>query len=232
MSACRNILRAARQGSLSDLQMLLSTSPGSVNEQNSKKETAISLAVGSGFVDMVDYLMTTGANMQHISVGNDTLLHLAVRNKHANVIKRLLDAKIPVNAPNVQQMSALHLCAVSGDLDVFKMLLAHGSDLNQKARFDYTPLLLAVEYRHLHLIRYILQRGADMLVPVAMTNHPIQKILSEPAVMIIFQKERVWRRRRLAVWLGSGRAIPSSGHSPCIVQLLPAHLLKKVICYL
>lgn len=123
-----------------------------------------------------------------MSIGNDTLLHIAVRIAHVGLISRLLAAGLPVNASNSQNMAVIHISAINGNMDIFKLLLTHGANLNKRARFDYTALMFAVEYRHFELVEFILKKGADMGIPVGLKNHPIMKVFDEPALDFLWRK--------------------------------------------
>lgn len=85
-------------------------------------------------------------------------------------------------------MAVIHICAINGDMDTFMELLQYGADINVSARFDYTAVLFAVEYRHFEMVRFILSRGADMNIPAGLSNHPIQKLFYDPVLSEIWLK--------------------------------------------
>ena len=66
----------------------------------------------------------------------------------------LLDSRIGV--------SALHRAAIGGSVAVARLLLDHGAFVNQQAPLDgQTPLWDAVLYKHLPMVCFLLDRGAD-----------------------------------------------------------------------
>ena len=59
--------------------------------------------------------------------------------------------------------SPLHAASYGGDLDVVRLLLAHGVDINTTAGEDRrTPLSSAYDGRHLDVMRLLLEQGADV----------------------------------------------------------------------
>ena len=48
-----------------------------------------------------------------------------------------------------------------GDLDVLKMLVDHGANINAQDADDRTALMIAVKHRQPAMIRFLLAHGAD-----------------------------------------------------------------------
>jgi ankyrin repeat protein len=72
-----------------------------------------------------------------------TALHLAVFNMHKGAAKALLDTATPLNwlLAEKQSYSPLHVAAANNDVEMIKMLLAAGADVNAYSRSDGgTPL--------------------------------------------------------------------------------------------
>ena len=73
-----------------------------------------------------------------------SLLHLAVRNGHEDIVKLLLVHGANVNLPNhLNGMTPLHTAAESGLINITKLLIKHGAAVNAKTRLGVTPLHLA-----------------------------------------------------------------------------------------
>ena len=55
--------------------------------------------------------------------------------------------------------SPLKVAATVGSLDMVKLLLDYGANVNTN---DNTPLIKAVEHKHLDIVKLLLQKGADI----------------------------------------------------------------------
>ena len=77
-------------------------------------------------------------------ISNNTALHYAVMYNNADVLRLLLkDDDLCPDPINRYQRTPLHLAAVSGFLEVTRVLLNHHADVNAKDQRAHTPLYLA-----------------------------------------------------------------------------------------
>ena len=55
-----------------------------------------------------------------------------------------------------------HWASRSGHLEVSRVLVDHGANVNARQRNHFTPLHLSAEYGHLEIVKLLLERGADV----------------------------------------------------------------------
>jgi len=96
-----------------------------------------------------------------------TCLHLAAMRQNAEMVRQLLAVPgIDANASDSDNATALHVAARGGFVDVTKLLLQHGVDVNvgmtSGQSTSQTALHCAVRYRHVELARMLLAAGADV----------------------------------------------------------------------
>ena len=102
----------------------------SVNVQNKhEQETPLHRAALKGHLDIVDYLLKEGADVN--ANGGDSPLHWAVSGGHANIVSVLLSSGANVNAQNPGGWTPLRHAARRPDSPVFAALLAAGGHYGQ-----------------------------------------------------------------------------------------------------
>lgn len=67
----------------------------------------------------------------------------------------------PAASRDIHGWTALHYAAAEGRLEVCRVLLEFGGDIDALLPDRSTPLMLAVEEGHLHLAQLLLERGAS-----------------------------------------------------------------------
>ena len=97
-----------------------------------------------GHFDIVDFLITHGAEVNARSQMGTTALHLAAENGHAEVVKLLIDQGAEVKTQDQDGWTALHRAAKNGHSEVVKLLIGQGADIDQKDEFDKTPMHVAI----------------------------------------------------------------------------------------
>jgi ankyrin repeat protein len=73
--------------------------------------------------------------------------------------------------------SALHLAAFSGDVETARLLLARGAEINarSRSRFKNTPLQVGLLVGQYDMTRFLIERGADVLVRQSKGFAPIHE---------------------------------------------------------
>jgi ankyrin repeat protein len=56
----------------------------------------------------------------------------------------------------------IYTCCHNGDLEGFRMLIDQNCDINHQADSGFTPLRLALEHRHLHIVRELIKHGVNV----------------------------------------------------------------------
>ncbi len=70
--------------------------------------------------------------------------------------------KLQKSSPDLRETAAFMKAAGKGQLDVVKLLLDRGADVNARDSRGYTPLLSASEMGHLDIVKQLLEGGADV----------------------------------------------------------------------
>ncbi len=91
-------------------------------------------------------------------------LLVGIRNNDIGLVRQAIDLGFDLNIKNNYSVApALILAAPSSDtsLEIWQMLVKNGAEVNI-ADFSTTPLYLAVMYRNIRFIEFLIEHGADV----------------------------------------------------------------------
>eukprot|EP00094_Tigriopus_californicus_P011432 TCALIF_11037-PA protein Name:"Similar to MIB2 E3 ubiquitin-protein ligase MIB2 (Gallus gallus)" AED:0.04 eAED:0.04 QI:0/0/0/0.5/1/1/2/0/1055 len=144
----KGLQRAACTGSLPIVKYLIERFPEQVDLKHQGK-TPLLVATHQGHLDIVDYLLSVGAQLSTNDDFGDQALHYAAFGKQATVVEFILERDgFDINALNAKKCSALHVAVILGLPDCVDALLKHNPDVNLKESFGDTPLHEAITQGH------------------------------------------------------------------------------------
>ena len=94
-------------------------------------------------------------DLNHQEIINHTALHVAVEQKHADVVQVLIDAGTDIEKRNDKGRSPLHFASITGELATVKMLVDAGADVRATDAERDTCLTLAAYHGHTDIVRYL-----------------------------------------------------------------------------
>jgi hypothetical protein len=89
-----------------------------------------------------------------------TQLHHCAENGFTTSVKRLLVIR-NINV-NVKNDSPLHYATMIGHVEIARLLLQNGADLNVKSNYGTTPLHRAATRGHIDILHLLVENGADL----------------------------------------------------------------------
>ena len=146
---------ACREGTLNVVKLLVEAG-ANVCVADKSGNTCLMLASCEGRIDTVRYLVSLPQMdvKQRDSEGN-TALHVAVREKHAEVVQVLIDAGADVNGRASDGDTPLFLAIRKGSLDMVKLLVRAGAGVCVTDKGEDTCLMLASYEGHIDTVRYL-----------------------------------------------------------------------------
>jgi uncharacterized protein len=215
MDMTTDFLTAVKEGNLPFVEQMAARNPGLVNAKAPSGVSALMLATYFGESAVAAYLIEQGAvldifdaaatgkvnrvrelvsedptRVNAYSVDGFQPLGLASFFGHFEVVDYLLQSGAEVNSPskNSQRVMPLHSSVAGQHLEVSRILLEHGANVNAKQADDFSPLHEAVQNGQVEMVQLLLLHGADRYAqksdgqtPVAMAD---EKAFSEIAALL------------------------------------------------
>jgi ankyrin repeat protein len=95
---------------------------------------------------------------------NSNMLIIATHFQHSGIVKLLLRCGAAVGGTDSTSMTAMHIAAEHGNLDIATTLIEHGCDINHPGDGRGTPLTWALRNKHDSVVRLLCQHGGDLAV--------------------------------------------------------------------
>ncbi|MFH1642606.1 MAG: ankyrin repeat domain-containing protein [Nanoarchaeota archaeon] len=124
-------------------------------------ETALIEAAWAGRTEIVEILLSKGADIEAASYGRTALYFAAMRGQ-TKTIEVLLAKGADVNAKDVGGNTPLLPAAMGGYTKAVEMLLAKGADVNVKGSHGVTALMAAAGRWDTEIVKMLLVKGADV----------------------------------------------------------------------
>jgi pectate lyase len=134
--------------------------------EDTPKKTALHRAVISGHKDVVELLLSKGADVNREDgsgrVPLDYAMDGALQGKDLSIMKLLLVGGANPNLVRAGGVPLLSYAITRGRADVAELLLAHGADVDVKSRTGQRPLHLACQLGNKELVQLLIDKGADV----------------------------------------------------------------------
>lgn len=165
-----DIYQEARQGNLAEVKRLLAKDPGLVNAPEGRgfQFTLLHLAAEGGYREMVEFLLTQGAEINARDKDGDTPLHVAAFEGHLEVVELLIAQGADVNARDKFGYTPLRDPIISGHQKIVELLIAKGAEvdtpdeINTPDNKGNTLLHHAAGSGRKELVELLLAKGAEV----------------------------------------------------------------------
>ena len=125
------------------------------------KLTAISYASYSGDIEVVKFLICSGANIHGDSQNPNSPIYFAILNDNIQIVTLLLDNGVDPNFTwDEGGGTLLTNAAQMGKLEVVKLLIEKGANINYCGKGKHSPLYRSVVHGRYDVMEYLLGRGA------------------------------------------------------------------------
>ena len=151
------LIEAARHDRMDFVILFIQEYKADVNMTNSFGVTALHMAVVNRNLQMIELLLTSGANIKAVDHGGNSATSIAIENNSIEIVRSILEHGVDEDVLN----GALHCAVRHGNSEIASLLLEKGSDINSTNDDGDTPLMAAIEARHEDLALLLLEKEAD-----------------------------------------------------------------------
>ena len=134
-----------------------------VNTTDEHGNTILMYAVEVNCTELVDYLLSLGANVNaKVKHGGGTPLMTASFKGHVALVRKLLVAGADVNAKDQAGWTALKNAVVYQQNDVIKVLIEAGADISTQDNNGEPLLITAATVNNIDMVKLLLASGAEV----------------------------------------------------------------------
>lgn len=125
-----------------------------IESRDSKKQrTPLSVAIFSNCPEIVELLISSGANVNAADKGGFSPLHCSMCNHDLSIVKGLVNAGAIIDAQDKIGYTPLHWSFFYDRHEHSKLLLRHGASLNIQSSDMATPLHAFAEYSNIYTLK-------------------------------------------------------------------------------
>ncbi|KAL6743422.1 hypothetical protein Aduo_016464 [Ancylostoma duodenale] len=160
---------AAETMDLEMFQKILEQDPSLLDCEDKNGHTPMLMAVMGGRTDLVELLLSKGANIAHCDRDGHSAVHWAVVCGQLETLTYLLSQGADVEAPDILKAAPLHYATASEEiapelaLSILHTLLKHGAKPNCRDIDERTPILWAASNGNLEAMHSLKQAGGDLM---------------------------------------------------------------------
>ena len=168
------LLDAAKKGHLARVHKLVTTQNINCRDSQGRNSTPLHLAAGYNNLDVAEYLLEHGADVNAQDKGGLIPLHNASSYGHLDVAALLIRFNTEVNATDRWGFTPLHEAAQKGRTQLCALLLAHGADPHMKNQEGQSPLDLSTAED----VKCLLQDAMTQHLPPTSSSSPVSVIFN------------------------------------------------------
>ncbi|KAJ5280836.1 Mg2+ transporter protein CorA-like/Zinc transport protein ZntB [Penicillium angulare] len=158
-----SILHAAADGgNLGIVKAILEQKSEFLELSNDDGDTPLLAAVKFNKLEVADFLLSQGANIDIQGENGEKLFRTAAGYGSLGMVQKLLDDRHELlELPSENDETPLLIAAKKSRLEVVKLLCRNRADINTQDAWGRTPLSLAIQSGAIPVVKHLLSNGAD-----------------------------------------------------------------------
>lgn len=138
------LINAISSDSLEMAQLLISNGAYINKKVASDDDTVLEAAIKCAGIDVIEFLINCGADVNTINRFDQTPLRLAIENNRLDVAKKLIEKGCDVNQRYEYGQTLLHIFIMSEDLGAIRFLISFRANINARDKKGNAPIHYSV----------------------------------------------------------------------------------------
>lgn len=160
---------------------------GNADVNLGKYNNPLGMAISLGRMELAEYLIDKGADINRQDNIGRTFLHKAAENGNLAAVKFLVEKGARLDVLDKWNDTPLHVAANvkvnKGHIEVVDYLVKNGADIN--LTHNYTPIHLAITRGNLDMVKCLIDNGADLYIKRACDGTPLTYAKQQGQVEIV-----------------------------------------------
>ena len=153
------LLESLSQNSAKIMQMIIDKVDKKLINDSLEGKTPLIIAVGNSYIDTAKILIENGANINAVDIEGWSALSYAVNNGDIEIAKLLLENKAKIKD---ELLIAIKSPIVESSINMMKLLIENGANINYTDENGFTPLNIAIESGDMELTKFLITNGANV----------------------------------------------------------------------
>ncbi|XP_046349936.2 protein fem-1 homolog C-like [Haliotis rufescens] len=150
---------ASQGGDITTVKYVLSQNIADINRGGKHQRTPVLMAAYYGNIEVFDFLVSKGGDVSSVDDKGDTILHVACKGGHVEMVKHVLSKDIvDINCRGRYGMPPVLEAAYYGHKEVFDLLVGKGGDVSSVDDTGDNILHAACEGGHIEIVKYVLSK--------------------------------------------------------------------------
>ena len=154
---------AVQSKEIEKVEYLLQKGANVHHHEKGTGNTPLFIAIQFASIDIMELLISSGANLEEQNNNGGTPLFLAVQMKEIEKVEYLLQKGANVHHHEKERGNTPLFTAIQfASIDIMELLISSGANLEEQNNNGGTPLFLAVQMKEIEKVEYLLQKGANV----------------------------------------------------------------------
>jgi ankyrin repeat protein len=162
----QEIFDAVKNNDLNTVKLILDKDGSVMSLKDKSGNTPLHSAAAVGSLQIIEYLLSKGADINSTNPTLSTPLHVAITNKQDAAAKLLIEKGADLNKKDSRGNTPLHAVVYSNQKEIAELLINKGADLESRNQQNYTPLgALTRSTKNFEVAEVLVRSGADINSP-------------------------------------------------------------------
>ncbi len=154
----------AQQGDIDRVKELIEENPELVNTPDDASQTPLHLAVAGGQTEIVELLISKGADVNALNTVNQSIMLYAAYFGNAEIAEMLITKGARLNDQDAFGRAPLHYAARQHNYEATALLIENKAEIDIRDNIGETPLHFAIRWGYDDIAELLIDGGADLSI--------------------------------------------------------------------